>query len=251
MTAPVLTICLGVKDWYLDHLERCLGSLRAQCDAPIVVADLSVTARSVGRVATVYGATTVAEPQEIWSRARALNRAAARAETPWLVFTDADMIFPPTWWAAVMAALAAPVAGAEPVCWLTRSRDIRQPLMGFLPPDGVLSAEVLVAMSDLHPTVGQGAGMIVPRRWFEEVGGFDETYQTWGGEDNDLTLRVEWAGGTVQWLPDPTRAFAAHQWHDRTWPTHADLAQVDRNRAYLAARIAAGGPIARNRAGKD
>ncbi len=45
-----------------------------------------------------------------------------------------------------------------------------------------------------------GGNFSVPVELFRRIGGFDESYTGWGGEDNDLTKRCVAAGCRVQWL---------------------------------------------------
>ena len=88
--------------------------------------------------------------------------------------------------------------------------------------------------------------MLIPIPWFQEVGGFDEVYQVWGAEDNDLILRARWAGLDVAWLLPEQDAWVVHQHHTRSWPVPSQMAQVRRNRDYLAQRELEQGPIIRN-----
>jgi hypothetical protein len=239
-------LCLGFRYWNREHLERCLAWL-APCPYPLVIADLGSAPplrRMISDLRLKPRPTTVIEvPATEWSRSVALNRAAAThgAAVETLVFTDADMLFPSSWFAALTRALAQP-RGAMTL-WLTDSRDLPQgwegrPVTGH-DPDGALWA-----LSDPHPRVGEGAAMVVPRAWFTTVGGFDEYYRVWGAEDNDLTMRARWAGLAVEWIPE---AWVAHQWHRRDWPTPGQFQQVAKNRQYLASRVAEQGPIVRNR----
>jgi GT2 family glycosyltransferase len=169
--------------------------------------------------------------------------------TTTLVFTDADMIFPASWFSTVEAILSAPGA-SDPdraTLYLTRSRDLSPEATADLPVHWMpqpTDADLYRA-STIHPTVGQGAAMVIPRQWFEKVGGFDETYQTWGCDDSDAVLRAQWDGVPVEWLPEDT-AWVAHQYHTRTWPTPEQVEHVRANRAYLAERMAERGPIIRN-----
>jgi hypothetical protein len=239
--------CLGFRDWHVAHLRRCLDTL-TQVKLPIVLADLGsrpATRAAVRETVQQHANVTLVEAEaDEWSRSRALNlAAAAAAAADTLVFTDADMLFPARWGWALRWNLSRP-RGTETL-WLTDSRDL--PSLDFpLPSDWWRNAGWLHRSSTPHTRLGQGAAMIVPRRWFTSVGGFDEFYKVWGAEDNDLVLRAEWSGLPVEWLGPPESAWVAHQWHRRDWPTSDQIEQVQRNRAYLAARITARGPVVRN-----
>jgi GT2 family glycosyltransferase len=244
-----VVVCLGFKDWYADHLARCLDTL-TQIRLPVVLTDLGSREGARAEIRTIvqrYPHVTLIEADaDAWSRSRALNLAATaapNAET--LVFTDADMLFPSRWAWALHWNLSRP--GGKDTLWLTDSRDL-PPLYAIMPPEGNWwrNAGWLHRMSTPHTRLGQGAGMVVPRRWFEKVGGFDEFYITWGCEDNDLCLRAEWDGLPVEWLGPPESAWVCHQHHRRDWPTAEQVTHVQRNRSYLAERIAEQGPVVRN-----
>jgi GT2 family glycosyltransferase len=151
------------------------------------------------------------------------------------------MLFPAAWLPTARAA----IARAPETLWLTRAWDLTEESTRVFHAvhGGQADDAWLTSTGQEHPTVGQGGGMIVPARWFWDVGGFDEFYQVWGGEDNDLVLRARWDGRRVEWLPE---THVVHQFHPRDWPTPEQFAQVQRNRDYLAARMREQGPIRRN-----
>lgn len=67
-----------------------------------------------------------------------------------------------------------------------------------------------------------------PRRWFDQIGGFDlEFGTTWGFEDSDLRLRASWSIGVVR----PAGQLLIHQWHPSIPPSEAIL----KNRRYYDA----------------
>lgn len=245
-----LVFCLGFRDWDLDHLRRCLASLRRGTRAPILVVDYGsaegvmplLRAICLGAEADLHSVLPEDAPE--WSRSRALNRAiACYPDADAYVFTDADMLYTPRWF-EVVAALG-PAVHPETL-WLTRSRDFDEVTTDALDQAGGLVEDDrwCWAHSAGHSDLGQGGGMLVPGPWFRRVGGFDEFYTIWGGEDQDLVDRARWDGLTVEWLP-AARVF--HQWHRRDWPSPAQFEQVRRNKAYYAARQVAQGPVVRNR----
>jgi hypothetical protein len=248
--------CLGWKSWYVDHLLRCLESIRRHTDAPIILADLgSRHYNAVHAICKDFQVHVIYRWREVWSRSVALNAAAGSLTldemtyTTTLIFTDADMLFPASWFSTVEPLLSAPGA-SDPdraKVYLTRSRDLSPEATANLPVHWMprWSDDEIYRASTLHTDLGQGGAMVIPRAWFKKVGGFDEVYQTWGGEENDLVLRAQWDGLAVEWLPEDT-AWVAHQYHTRTWPTPAQVEHVRQNRAYLAERMAEQGPIIRN-----
>jgi len=235
------TICIGFRNWHLEHLHRCLASLRRGTDAPITLCDTGTSEPDFDRVvelADVHDAYLLAEPHPEWSRSRALNAAARAAvesefsRPDWLAFTDADMLFPRLWFPAAERAMGS----SPPWLWVTPSRDL--PAWAMEPAHArrleTYDDEDLHALTVEHPPTGEGGAMLVPRAWFARVGGFDEFYRGWGAEDNDLTLRARWDGLPVERLPD---AWVAHQHHSREASPEL-WAKVLANRAYLAERVA-------------
>ena len=180
--------------------------------------------------------------RDIWSRAVALNTAARsyRPTIEYFIFTDADMIFPPEWIAKIL-----PELRPDRVL-LTRTRDLSAEVMERFTPKDLISPTRLWTLSTPHSVMGQGGAMVVPSAWFQKAGGFDEFYQTWGAEENDLVFRAQWDGLDVRWA---TETFVCHQWHPRDWATPEDWERINANRCYLAARIREHGPITRNAAG--
>lgn len=239
-----LAVCLGFRDWHLEHLERCLLSLRTM-QGPSNALDIILvdtgserkTQDKVCKLGGVYRVFTCFIERPEWSRAWALNKASKYAgpHVSHLAFTDADMIFPPEWLPTVLSKLS------PNAFWLTRTRDLSEGMTkgttrvdrGLMPlnhwkllPD-TERGPFLRAITIPHPPIGQGGGMVVPKAWFRGVRGFDESYRVWGCEDNDLVARAQWDGLTVDWLPE---TFVAHQYHPRDWPTDEQWEKIRANR---------------------
>lgn len=242
---PPIAACLGFRNWHLDHARRCLESLLLQESenyAEVCLVDLgSEEDRWLGLVSLTqeFGIRVIRRAEPEWSRSIALNEAARCTTAPLLFFTDADMVQPREYLAS-LAAHYATLADPERTLLLTRSRDYDRP--NVLAPPYVASE--LEAWTRPHSDLGMGAGMVIPRAWFEQVGGFDEVYRVWGCDDCDIVGRADWDGLRVEWIPD---TFVVHQEHPRDWPTPEQYEQVRRNRAYYAERIVERGPIVRNR----
>ncbi|MDB5388448.1 MAG: mshA 4 [Planctomycetaceae bacterium] len=103
--------------------------------------------------------------------------------------------------------------------------------------------QLCVDTPPLIPMDGEGV-VAFPRRWFEQIGGFDLNFETWGFEDSDLRLRASWSIGFEQ-LAERT---IIHQWHPRSetepaiqrgWEYYQStkpLRQVVRNAGQLSPR---------------
>lgn len=61
---------------------------------------------------------------------------------------------------------------------------------------------------------------------WHDIGGFDETYEGYGGEDTDFAMRLDAAGAQLWWLGS---AVAHHQHHAVESPPRRHLADIVRN----------------------
>ena len=86
--------------------------------------------------------------------------------------------------------------GAEYLCFLDADTLVEPPFFDWIAehkePDRFLIAGLLPDGSDLPSMTGL---LVVHVRKFEEVGGFDEGFIGWGGEDVELRLRLHLVGG--------------------------------------------------------
>ena len=92
---------------------------------------------------------------------------------------------------------------------------------GVLYPYRIPNGQVLREWHSLCPGIvamdGEGIHAY-PRRWFEEIGGFDLQFgAAWGFEDSDLRLRASWSIGVSR----PIGHLLIHQWHPRALPSEA------------------------------
>jgi len=196
------------------------------------------------------------------------NAAAAAARAPMLYLGDGDIV--PLGRSFVRRALEVAGCGVLTQPWMYRvvgTRDVSQirvpnqpprqacffraapdghllPIDGELfgwhndtlwvrPPPGALPDDP----TSMRPRVPfHWGGVILPRRLFEQVGGYCERYIGWGGEDDDLLFKLaSRATLTRAWraIPDLT---CLHVEHPRP-PVNEN---VERNRRLLAERMASG-----------
>ncbi len=216
-----------------QHLERTMASLGRQTRPPdqVVVVDLgsSPPLRNVLAGRPEVEVVELAGPGEgavrgPWPLARARNTAAAALGTDVLVFLDVDCIAAPdlvaTYEGAARAALGGLLCG--PVRYLHQgwSDDVadREPGLALLeersdphPVRPELAADELVVSGD-HERFWSLAFGVASSVW-SDLGGFDEAYVGYGGEDTDFALRARTAGVPLAWFGGGT---AFHQWHPAT-----------------------------------
>ena len=228
-------------------LARAIVSTRGQCDECIVVDDAS--SDRTAEVAASLGAQVIRQSHGGVAAAR--NRGASEARGDLLAFLDADDAWLPHRIEACLDAMA----GAEAVLCANR-------VIGDDPPMGRLvrmqpwPTTVDRLLSWEGTVVSTGSNLLIDRRAFEELTGFDETLPP--VEDFDLLVRLV-ARGRLAYVDRPLVEYA---WHDNnatrdlsrltiaTGRAYAKLAPDDRRAAagrhhfLAAAHLRLGAPVA-------
>jgi N-acetylglucosaminyl-diphospho-decaprenol L-rhamnosyltransferase len=93
------------------------------------------------------------------------------------------------------------------------------------PPDGVVAADDLRLFWSLSFAIGADT--------WQRVGGFDEGYDGYGGEDTDFAMKLARADGRLWWVGG---APAYHQHHEVESPPRRHLADIVRNSNRFAGR---------------
>jgi len=159
-----ITTCKG----RLAHLKQTLPRIVAQPDVSCVVVDYSCPDKTADWVAANFPQVRLVRVrgEEQFNLARARNLGAQAADAPWLGFFDADILLDADFASEVMPRLTA----------------------GFF--------------YRANPVTSQTWGSIVCHiDDFTAVGGYDETYVGWGGEDDDLIALLTLAGKRVAGIP--------------------------------------------------
>lgn len=192
-------------------------------------------------------------------KSMAVNRAAAKATGDVYVILDADSWIEPQWMDLAFEKFAHRVPWVIPI---RRSyRLTQQGTEPFLSSDPTGPLPKLVNRRIIVEQSGPVAGFchIVPRQGFEAVGGMDERFRGWGGEDTCFTraLDVVWGRhmqlpGTVvsMWHARP-RGVGGRTWEGQTADHYAirqELGRrygaVGRSKAAMLALLATeGGPL--------
>lgn len=156
-----ITTCKG----RLHHLQQTLPLLVAESAAEIVVVDYGCPQGAGDWVARNCPTVTVVRVEDDpgFCLPRARNLGAQKSTAPWLCFIDADVKVTPGW-----------------PQWMADNLDAGC----FYRADKVDGERVL----DTWGTV------LCSRKGFLDVGGYDEVFRGWGGEDDDLYERLKMAG---------------------------------------------------------
>lgn len=202
-----LTVVLGFRNREVERVGRCLASLQRQSfrDFKVIFVDYGSSREISQAVKIVVGqfdfcqyiySETRGYP---WNRSQALNVGGRLAQSNFLMTTDVDMVFPPSFLEKFMNEIS-----EERMLYCYHH---------FLPPDfndwnnlgnyiGRLPTATKAAL---------GACQCVSTRVFKEIRGFDEYYKYWGVEDADIYQRLLAFGLQEKWLNEQTQMF--HQWH--------------------------------------
>ena len=201
------------------ELDRTLAALRRQTRAPdeVVVADDG--SRRAPDVPT--GVRLVRQADHGFRAAAARNLGVAATTGEVLVLLDADTSPEPDFLERMVAlpealpealvvgrrrhADLAGTAPDDPVEDVAPPRELSEP--AWLSEAYADSRDLLDADGTSHRFV-ISAVLACSRWWYDELGGFDETFRSYGGEDWDLAHRSWTAGGLVAHRPD------AVAWHD-------------------------------------
>lgn len=225
-TAPSVSVVVPFYERQ-DQLERLLAGLDAQrldpsCFEVVVADDGSRVAPRVGERA--YRTSVVRQQDNGFRAAAARNLGARASAAPILAFVDQDCVPEPGYLQQMVAAASSPwsmvlghrrhadLEGWSPDDvgrWLGDSRRAPDP---WAEPQWLLDGYARTA--DLTEPDARAYQLVISavltlhRDLFELIGGFDEGFQSYGGEDWDLGHRALVAGADTRWLPD------AVVWHD-------------------------------------
>ena len=220
---PDVSVVVGIRGTArLPQFQACLASLRGQTGCGVEVIVVEQSARPELDRLDFRGARYVhSRPPAAdmpYNRSWALNVGVRHSRGRALVLTDADMLLPAGFSAAVLSRLDAGLDGLRPVrflFYLDSSTSASVQTDRRL--DGVTGCE------DVSANVNNP--LALTRAAYDRLGGHDESFVDWGAEDTEFlqrasTLDFSHAG----FLP------AVHLWH----PTAANAIAGDRNEPHLA-----------------
>lgn len=166
---PILSFVVPVKS-RLSQLQQTLPTLARQTDAEVVVVDVDCPQQSADWIASAKFSNVRAlklNDMPVFNAARARNIGAAHARGRWLCFLDADTLLKP---------------------------DFVRTVVAHLPPNSFVQFAL------------DAPGLVVVNSEdFRHLDGYDEIFEGWGCEDDDLIVRLKLLGRQHVMLPT--------QWH--------------------------------------
>ncbi len=202
-----LTIVVAFRDRDTERIRHFLDSLAKQTNTDfrllfIDYGSSSYTAEKARGVVEGYAFCEYIYSDTrgyVWNISQARNTGARLVQSPYLMTTDVDMVFP-----ADFLEIGMSRAGKEKVVYS---------LSKFLPKGFSDWNNLDQRANEFRPATRDaiGACQIVATERYKEIRGFDEYYRYWGREDKDMYERLLALGLQVDWLDDQTTLF--HQWH--------------------------------------
>lgn len=237
-----VTVLIGVRDRADYRLRNALVSVRAQVYSPhrvrACVVDYGSDTECARRIEVLcqdHDAEYVrVDDAKRWNRSHCLNIGIRRTETKFVMTSDVDVLISPRYVADAVRLLRSMPLSV--VC--SAMRDLPEECAEVLERCAELGEplpfEQLVPKSTprhgwrMHPSLG-----ISYTAYYKLIRGYDEFYELYGVEDQDLARRFNYVG--IDLVPLDTDSYYLHQWHPRFEgvSTDADLKRaLLRNRDY-------------------
>jgi glycosyltransferase involved in cell wall biosynthesis len=201
LSLSIITTCKG----RLEHLQQTLPRMVEQ-GFPVIVVDYDCPQGTAAWVAMHYPQVRVVRHRAtpLFNHSHARNLGALAAASEYLLFLDADVFLSPN----VLERIKSQVQPNSFFCHLQADRN----LFG---------------------------ACLCPRMSFEKVGGYDEQFEGWGGEDRDLYDRLTLLGLKVQDFPAHAMSAIPHSNELRTAFVQEKNIATSRliNRLYSLAKI--------------
>ena len=200
--AGELTSVVVVSCGQLEYTRRCIEALRAAREEAhpieLIVVDNGSTDGSAEWLAAQDDLTLIANAENLGAP-RARNQATARARGEWIAYLDNDVFVPPGWLGrALYHGAVDPRVGAVALVANRASKFQQVPYEGTDDPVSIAThAEerfAEYARRGMDTDLFTSLGVLVRREVVDQIGGFDERFSPWGFEDDDLSLRVRFAG---------------------------------------------------------
>jgi predicted glycosyltransferase involved in capsule biosynthesis len=236
-------VLIGVRNRADHRIVNALRSLREQVYPWGRVTTLVVDygsdvseAKALSEACARHGATLLrVDSGGAWSRGRCLNVGIRHVQTKYLMTSDADIVLSPHYLADAVAAIRGDplsvVCGAMldlPEASLDETRRAGR---------GEATLDLAAWRSRCEPRFGwkfHPSIAVTLTAYYRAIRGYDEFYEGWGREDDDLMSRF----GSLGLRPTqiPKRSFYLHQWHSKFEGLGGDVRErvIGRNADYFS-----------------
>ncbi|MDQ7031611.1 MAG: galactosyltransferase-related protein [Desulfonauticus sp.] len=173
-------------------------------------------------------------PPNEWSRTKALNIGIRNAKTPFVASTDVDIMFSSLFFQRAITLLRKdPFSVVYSYC-LDLPEEVNDELVDFFNKKQIVDVSRYRNKATKRWESQPSYGICVTYKvYYELIGGYDEFFQGWGSEDDDLYKRFFNLGLNPKVIFDED-AFYCHIWHEK-WGgvlTELKLKMMERNYKY-------------------
>lgn len=239
---PDITVILGHRNRADYRLINALRSIASQRNLPgrvrTLIIDYGSDPEDLTRLREIvkdFGVECHESPGGPWRRGHCLNLGLRRVESTYVLVSDVDVILAENFLAETVAQLE-----RDPLTvvfgqmyWLPESE---MPGLQSAAAEGrAVDAAALKSLGVVRIRP-YNTGLVAGRTcYFHALRGYDEFYQLYGAEDDDLAARLQNLG--LRHVDISDRTFYLHQWHPRREGVKGDaLAEaVQRNKDYFKA----------------
>jgi hypothetical protein len=217
-----ITVVMGIRNRADYRVANALRSIREQTYAAelvrVLVVDYGSDAASqvaIMRVCRQHDAGYLrVDEAPVWSRARCLNIGIRRVSTTFLMTSDADIMLSPRYIADAIRVLEVSPLSVLCSSMLDLPEASVEVMKEAARPGGQLA---LQKWKDwCSPRFGSAFHRSVALTYtafFHLIRGYDEHYEVWGSEDDDLMRRFRYLGLRPRALG--SESFYLHQWHPK------------------------------------
>jgi N-terminal domain of galactosyltransferase len=226
----------GYRRRNLDTVLAWLSTLKIRDELQVVVLEQSQTSTlTQGSLDELFSGVQIVHAYNdgAFNKSWGLNVAARYAQAPLLFFADTDLIVPNDF-EETLELLARGVEVVKPYNRLIDLSEAQTDALddGVLPLAAMSGADVNTPTNRAHigehVSLGGGVFAIQARR-FLQIGGFDERFLGWGGEDDAMTLKIQRVRPSTMVLD----ACALHLFHPRDQAALMSHAHYAQNKALL------------------
>lgn len=191
--------------------------------AELIVSEYGVASALEGLLPPGVRHVFTASSGAAFNKSRAMNRGVEAARGPVVVLHDADVLVPRDYLSQVAGALAAGWDAVRPVRFLFMADAAAS--------EAVVAGRLPAALAEIQQNTA-GLSTAVRRTTYLALGGHDERFEGWGGEDTEFLDRLRTRRlHPGAWLP------AVHLWHAAAPGKRAGARNADQMKRILAVPV--------------
>ncbi len=207
---PDITVIIGLKNRFDEKIKNALKSIRNQDYNQNLIKILVVDYDSkkeiipkLKKLCNKYGAKHIrANHKPVWNRGHCLNVGIKRAKTKYILTSDTDIIFEKNYIKEAVEELE------KNPYQVVLSRCLNLPNIKI----NELDIYKLKKLAKNRDTAKFALGInLTLTYYYHKMHGYDEKYELWGYEDNDLIRRFLRIGLNINVIKN--KSFYLHQWH--------------------------------------